>query len=147
MSCYPSAEELLENGEGSVLLIHRSFRSSFFLIMVAIASVLGVMYTILQYGSTFRWTALVPVILVGEVTRRYINDLYIITRDQVAHQQGRVSLRYAVPSIRCIDLRAISVEQTLWGRILNFGELSLATAAQAGAEVVMTGIASPGELA
>lgn len=147
MTCYPSAEEMIERGENSVLHIHRSFRSSLGLMLMTALSVAGVLYCILHYGSAFRWAAILPVIFVLEIARRYINDLYIISRDQVAHQQGRISLRYAVPSIRCIDLRAINIEQTLWGRILNFGGVNLCTAAQSGAEVTMDGVAAPQELA
>ncbi len=130
-----------------MLVIHRSFRSSLGLIAILGISIAGVMYTIVSHGSDYRWTAVLPVVLVLELVRRYINDRYIITRDQVVHQQGRVSLRYSVPSIRCIDLRALSVDQTLWGRILNFGNLGLATAAQSGIEVFMSGIVAPAELA
>lgn len=147
MNCYPTAQEMLENGEESVLIIHRSFRSSLGLIFILVLSMAGVMHLVINYGSEYRWAAILPVILVLELVRRYLNDLYIITRDQVVHQQGRVSLRYSVPSIRCIDLRSISVEQSLWGRIINFGYLGLATAAQAGNEVTMDGILAPSELA
>ena len=147
MSCYPSAEEMIECGESSVLTFHRSFKSSLGLVMLLGVFIAAVLYCNLEFGSRFRWLALLPGTIVLQLVYRYVNDLYMVTRDQVVHQQGRVSLRYAVPSIRCIDLRAISVEQSLLGRILSFGDVNLATAAQSGAELVITGVSSPQELA
>jgi hypothetical protein len=147
MTIYPTADELLETSDEGVLFLHRSFRSSVGLMALIAASVYGVVYCIVEFGSEFRWLALIPVGLVLVLAHRFVNDLYIITRDKIVHQQGRVSLRYSVPTIRCIDLRSISVDQTLWGRILNYGNLSLATAAQSGPELVMSHVVAPSELA
>ncbi|NDC39866.1 MAG: PH domain-containing protein, partial [Proteobacteria bacterium] len=158
MGYYPSLDELLAlPSKSRLLLLHRSIRSSIGLISllgwVVAAIILLAWHSqdmrigTFSFGSVVRVLTLVPIALVLELLRRYYNDLYMIGRDKVTHYQGRVSLRLATPSVRSIDLRAITVSQGLMGRICDYGDVALATAAQEGPEIIMVGVRSPHELA
>lgn len=158
MGFYPELNNLLAQPTKSrLLVIHRSVRSSIGLVML-LALLVAVIVVVawhavdislgnVNVGTLVRVISLVPIAVVLELLRRYYNDVYLIGRDKVTHYQGRVSLRLATPSIRNIDLRAITVSQGLLGRILDYGEVALATAAQEGPEIIMTGIRAPHELA
>lgn len=159
MGFYPPLEELLTKPTKSKLMVlHRSFRSSIGLLILFLLLVAGVVALALEtlgngsnsqagWGFLLRLSALLPLCVMLEILRRYLNDLYVIGRDKITHYQGRVSLKLATPSIRNIDLRAITVSQGILGRMLDFGEVALATAAQEGPEIILRGVRSPHELA
>lgn len=158
MGFYPPLEELLTRPTKSkLLLLHRSLRSSAGLIIVLAGMVVGIISLAwhaagvasddFSLSPIVRLLTLAPIGVVLELLRRYYNDLYIIGRDKITHYQGRISLRLATPSVRGIDLRAITVSQGILGRILDYGDVAIATAAQEGPEIILRGVRAPHELA
>ena len=160
MGFYPDLERLLElPTKNRLLVLHRSVRSSIGLVITFVGMVISLFGIALRLSALERsvgvipWETLVKVLavapaLVGlEIVRRYYNDVYIVGRDKVTHYRGRISLKFATPSVRNIDLRAITVNQGLLGRIVDFGDVALATAAQEGPEIIFGGVRAPHELA
>lgn len=109
------------------------------------ANILG--YFTSAYKISVRWLAFVPALLLLEVLRRYHNDLYRFTAHHLTHFGGRLSLSYSVPNIRYVDIRAVIVFQDIWGRIFNYGDLEVDTAAQEITEMRLCGVRAPEELA
>jgi membrane protein YdbS with pleckstrin-like domain len=163
-SKYPSIEEFVADGPESTasIRVHRSLRSmyrEFFWLSCA----LGAVYMLQVAGSVFRssnhpsvlllaeiaasrWVLIIPALVLLETGRRYYDNLYILERERITHHSGLLSLRYFVPSIRYYDIRAVKVSQGLIGRLLNFGDIELSTAAQDKAEVMLWGVYAPIEL-
>lgn len=94
-----------------------------------------------------RWLALIPALLLLEIFRRRFDDLYVLRDERILHHDGKLSLKYMVPTIRYSDIRAITVYQDLLGRLLDYGDIDVGTAAQDGAEISFYGVRSPRELA
>lgn len=94
-----------------------------------------------------RVLALIPFVLLLEILRRLHNDLYIFSQHRLTHLRGRFSLSYNVPVVKYIDIRAINVVQDFWGRIFNYGDISVGTAAHEGNEILISGVKAPEELA
>jgi hypothetical protein len=161
MSSYSSAKELLQRPGGSdLLVIRRSIRSMLPLCGILALSLVVVYSLTGAYKDTglfsrisllptlsVRWLALIPAGLLLEILRRLYDDLYILRDERVLHQDGKLSLKYSVPAVRYSDIRAITVYQDLLGRILDYGDVDIGTAAQAGAEISIYGVRSPKELA
>lgn len=159
--CYPSVDELVngEQGLGGTFSTHRSLKSLFRQIAYLLFSI-AVLYlfefsAIYVFGAgwrtkipfvgqfSFRWFALVPMAALVEIVRCYNNDLYVLERERIVHHAGLLSWTYNVPSIRYYDIRAIRINQGVVGRILNFGDIELSTAAQERSELIITGIHDP----
>lgn len=87
-----------------------------------------------------------PVSLALETIRRYYNDLWVFDSHRVTHHAGRLSLKYNVPVIKYIHIRAITVSQSILGRILNYGDIYLGTAGEDGNELIVRGVTSPRKL-
>ena len=160
MGFYPELETLLElPTKNRLLVLHRVVRSSLglvaaFAVMVLALIVIAVRLAGMEQGiaSTaggwiVKGLAVFPALVGLEIIRRYFNDVYIVGRDKITHYRGRISLKFATPSVRNIDLRAITVNQGLLGRIFDYGDVALATAAQEGPEIIFIGIRAPHELA
>jgi membrane protein YdbS with pleckstrin-like domain len=149
MSIYPDADKLLENtNESQLLVMHRSIRSLWPLIGLFTSFVL--LHYLLNYyldDSRMRWLAILPALCLLETVRRFYNDRFIFERHRITHEGGRLWFSYNVPVIKYIDIRAISVSQDIWGRMLGFGNLELSTAAHEGTEITILGVRNPGELA
>lgn len=94
-----------------------------------------------------RWLAVIPVVMLLEILRRYNNDLYIFGLEKVTKEQGRLSLSYSVPVVKYMDIRSVTVVQDIWGRIFNYGNVELSTAARTGAELVLEAVGDPEALA
>lgn len=94
-----------------------------------------------------RILAIVPLVILLEILRRLHNDLYIFSLHRLTHLRGRFSLSYNVPVVKYADIRAINVIQDFWGRIFNYGDISVGTAAHEGNEIFMSGVKEPEKLA
>jgi membrane protein YdbS with pleckstrin-like domain len=160
MSYYPSFEEILQRPDVTRLLeVKRSLRSIipnifYFCVTVVVVYFLNYFFydvrpseniPILRHISV-RWLAIVPVLFLAEIVRRYHDDLYIFDLHRLTHLEGRLSLSYKVPVITYIDVRAISVTQDIFGRIFDYGTVSIGTAAKDGDELVMSGVRDPESL-
>lgn len=75
------------------------------------------------------------------VTVARLRCLYLITEDRVACRVG--FLCHDISEIDILDLRDISLHQTLWQRILRTGDVGFSSAGQAGVEVVFRGVSHP----
>lgn len=158
---YPSVSELLSGDDKDCLLgVHRSLRSVFPLIFGFLFSAVAV-YQIIAWTDNSewlktlpllrhispRWLGLIPALFFLELLRRHHDDLYIFTDSRIQHKAGRLSLNYRIPSVKFVDIRSIRVVQSVWGRILGYGDIELGTAAQADSELVLQGVLAPRELA
>jgi len=157
---YPSAKEVLNGGDPSCLLeVHRSLRSILPLVLGFFVSAGTVFLAIswledsawtqlpmIRYISP-RWLGIIPALFLLELLRRQYDDLYIFSESRIQHKAGRLSLNYRVPSIKFVDIRSIRVVQSVWGRILGYGNIELGTSAQADSELLLIGIVAPRELA
>ncbi len=160
MSYYPPFEVIIGQNSQRLLEVRRSLRSIipnifYFLVSVYIVYLLNYYFYdwsppesigILRHLSV-RWLAIVPVLFLAEIVRRYHNDLYIFELHRLTHLEGRLSLSYKVPVITYVDVRAITVFQDIFGRIFDYGEVSIGTAAKDGDELVISGVRDPVGLA
>ncbi len=153
MSFYPDVNTLLAESTGTVLLgVYRSYRSilsHMFVFVLSILIVVGINLALqtTPVGPYLRWLSIVPVLILLNIFRTYYNDLANFERHKVTQYDGRLSLNYEMPSIKYSDLRAINVEQDILGRIFDYGDLQLGTAAAEGWEMTIHGIRAPRDLA
>lgn len=161
MKNYPTLERCLSAPDKArVFAIHRSIRSRiphicFFFILVFGVYFANYLDPTLAFRSYIplidklsnRWLAVFPALVLLEFVREHYDDLYVFGLEKILHSGGRLSLRHIVPSIKYIDIRAILVQQGIIGRLLNYGDVLLGTAAQDTSELVLTGVVSPGRLA
>ena len=153
MSFYPDIKTLLTESSGTVLLaVYRSYRSILSHMFVFVASLIVVIIINIALQSTsfssyLRWLSIVPVVILLNIFRTYYNDLANFERHKVTQFDGRLSLNYEMPSIKYSDLRAINVEQDILGRVFDYGDLQLGTAAAQGWEMTVHGVRAPRELA
>lgn len=160
MAYYPSFNDIISATDRTRLLeVRRSMLSIipnivYFLISLGVVGVLEYYFYDIEMPDvpiirhlSLRWLAVIPVIFLLEVFRRYHNDLYIFADHRLTHLEGRLSLSYSVPMINYSDVRAIVVDQDLFGRILDYGTISIGTAAVDGNELVLHGVRAPVELA
>lgn len=75
------------------------------------------------------------------------NNLYVLDDTNISRQEGRLSFCFRNPSIRYADIKGVTVYQSFWGRIFNFGSLELGTAATEGYELIIQQVKAPYELA
>lgn len=152
MSHYPDLREFLASEKEQVLILKRSIRSIIGHLITAFISVLVFLLLFYFVDSSVLpisifWLLLVPVGILLEAARQYHDDLYIFEKERIIREGGRLSLHLSVPSIHYADIRAISVIQSIWGRIFKYGTVELNTAAQDANEVALEGILYPDEVA
>ena len=129
--------------------LHRSTRSlvSHLLLSVGLTLIAGYVLEGLNFGPT-RLILYLPAILVAlNVLRLILDDLYQFEDQQIRKIDGRLSLRYKIPLVKYRDIRAISVSQSIFGRLLDYGDVSVGTAAESGQEMVLAGVRDPITLA
>jgi hypothetical protein len=156
---YPDPTILLQQQNANRLLeVRRSPRSLLsliilFFILVAFAFVSSELFIRVKIIADIfsfldpRYFALLPGFLFLEILRKYHNDLYIFGAHRLTHLRGRFSLSYHVPVVKYGDIRAINVMQDFWGRIFNYGDVIIGTAAHQGNELVISGVKDPEKLA
>ena len=161
MAVYPTFEEVVAGEDKNKLLeVRRSFFSvlsslTLFFVLVIVVYSLNVAFgdwrvpksiPVLHHIS-LRWLSLVPALVLLEVLRKYHDDLYVFAMHKITHHQGRLSLRHTLPSLKYVDILAVRVKQDIWGRIFNYGNVELDTAATSGVELTMSGVRAPREIA
>lgn len=161
MSAYPPFDSLLRSPDPkNVLQAKRSFLSilsqcakvfiATVIVVIINAAFDGVAPFSLIYSGlpdiSLRWLGIVPALLLLNAIREYHDDLYIFGLHGVTEYQGRLSLTKRVPHIKYSDILSLRVRQDPWGRIFNYGDIDLDTAADAGVEIIIEGIYSPDEL-
>lgn len=145
MAAYPDVKELLTAPDKSELLqVRRSWRSILSNIFASVAAAI-IVYGINNYFEEprLRWLGIVPALLLLESLRRYHDDLYTIGESSITHRSGRLSLSYSIPVVKYLHIRSLAVIQDIWGRIFDYGDISIATAAQDRNEMIIKGVRSP----
>lgn len=148
-----------ESDRDSLLEIKRPFRANMALVIYFFISVAGYVlinaalaslspedYPVLRVLSP-RWLIVIPFLFLAEMVRWHLDHLYVLSHNKMTKIEGRLSFKYNVPSIKYSDIKGIVVSQTFWGRLFDYGEIALGTAAQEEAELVMQGVANPYGLA
>lgn len=161
MSTYPDYQSLLECPDSNdVMRIKRSIASILSLCAKVFISVVIVITIDLIFGGeiklslvwsslpdiSLRWLAILPALLFLNVVREYHDDIYIFGMHGITQHQGRLSLNKRVPYVKYSDILSLKLRQDPWGRIFNYGNIELDTAAEAGVELTIEGISSPDEL-
>lgn len=161
MSTYPDYQSLLESPDSNdVMRIKRSVASILSLCAKVFISILLVVLINLAFGGvvrlsllwsalpdiSLRWLALLPALLLLNAVREYHDDIYIFGIHGITQHQGRLSLTKRVPYVKYSDILSLKLRQDPWGRIFNYGNIELDTAAEDGVELTIEGISSPNEL-
>lgn len=150
---YPSFEEILAGENPDRLYVTKRSLLSIFPRVLLFLSLCGfVVYVNFSFGTDsnanmLRLVSLLPIGVLLDIIRVHFNDLYVFARYKVIRHKGRISFQYSVPSINYTDIRGIVVSQSFIGRILNYGDVLLGTAAYDGHELVIEGVENPYELA
>lgn len=153
---YPTAAELFEGSEfNRRIIVYRSLYSLFSSIFCFVLSLVGVYIYEFYYTSPSKplllrllpgWPLLVPIFFLLIAIYKYVNDRWLIDSQRVEHQHGRISMRLTITITLFMDLRGIAVNQTLLGRIFDYGSIELETSAQEGAELTLIDVPHPEKL-
>jgi uncharacterized membrane protein YdbT with pleckstrin-like domain len=153
---YPTAVELLDGQDsGFRFAFHRSLYSLFSTIFYFAVSLIGVYIYEFFYAPVDKplilrvlpgWPLLIPIFFLLVTIYRYINDQWLIDSQRCEHQHGRISTRLTTTIVTHLDLRGIAVNQSLLGRIFDFGTIELETSAQEGSELQLEGVPHPERL-
>lgn len=122
----------LQKEEKILLVTYSSWTS---LVMPALITLLGIaagIFIVLRFQSAWGW--LVGLFAIGYWFIRYYNwkvNIWVVTNFRVIDETGLIS-HYAKES-PLDKINNVSYDQTLAGRILNFGHVEIQTAAEVGA--------------
>lgn len=94
------------------------------------------------HGRWAPWAALAGALVHAVVLLQRVSSLYSVTSERVIARNGLLSTRTDEVDIR--DIRNISVEQTLFQRLLGLGDVGVSSAGSDGVEVVFRGIPQAG---
>lgn len=86
---------------------------------------------------------LLPVSALGLAIQRIYNVRYTMDANGIQTKVGIISLKQTITRIRFEDVRSVETHQSLLERLLDIGSVGVGTAAEAGIEVEMFGIAAP----
>lgn len=114
------------------------------LAVIALLIMFGERFTDFRFGT--RLLGLIPALLVLNQLRIYFNNVYIFTNRAITQHKGLLSTSYGTYSIEYKHIRNAMVTQNLRGRILNYGDIMLDTAATDSVEIFIQGIYAPRQL-
>ncbi|MBX7139300.1 MAG: PH domain-containing protein [Oligoflexia bacterium] len=89
---------------------------------------------------------LLPVASLFDLLYRVYNVRYLIDTKFIEARTGVLSLRQNIVRVRYEDVRGIETDQSIMGRMLDFGDVQIGTAASSGMEIIMTGVGAPKEI-
>lgn len=160
---YPSIDQTIEStGDGEFLLrVYPCFYARIGLCALALSTALAAILFIIKTCSAdsvseelvqcspsmIRLVGLVPLGFLLTLLHYRFNNRYLLDDTNISRQEGRLSLCFRNPSIRYADIKGITVYQSFWGRILNFGSLELGTSANEGNELIIDQVKAPYYLA
>ncbi len=158
MQFYPSLDELLSGRDKErLLVVSPTYYACFSLLCLFVGSVLVLLYlTITLCGggdgslcspNFIRVLGLIPLVFLAMALRFRYDTQYILGEVDITGQLGRISFSYEVPSIRYTDIKGVVVDQPFWGRIFDYGDVELGTAASAGNELIIRNVRAPSQLA
>lgn len=96
-----------------------------------------------EYRFGTRLLALAPALMVLNQLRIYFNNVYVFTNKDITQHKGLLSTSYASYSIEYQHIRNAMVTQSLRGRLLNYGNIMLDTAATDAIEIFIQGVYAP----
>ena len=155
---YPPIEDIISRTDSPKLLeVNRSVLSITSAIIWFILSSSLVIIILNYFGNInisipflssikLRWIVLIPAIQLLAILRLYHDNLYVFYKTRMTHLGGRLSLQYYVPEVNYKDIRAISVQQDILGRMLDYGNIQIDTAALDKSEIIIEGVRAPFEL-
>jgi uncharacterized membrane protein YdbT with pleckstrin-like domain len=134
-----------ENGKTQ----ERKFRPpwrSFYWHIIAIVAVLVLFIAAVNRGWVGRGVVsiaflLVLVLVILDVLRRRFRIMLIVKNDEVALENGFIG-RHSV-EISSMDINTIEVRQSIMQRVLNVGDIRIASAGTSGYEITAPGLAAP----
>ncbi len=88
----------------------------------------------------------IPLLILANAAIHIYDLSYSLDDEGVTSVKGVLSLFKHKSSVRYEDIRSLEVTQTIMGRILGFGTVEIGTAASAGIEIIMEGVAAPLDL-
>ena len=88
-----------------------------------------------------RALSIAPALAWLNLVRMYLDNVWVLRHRLVMFIHGRLSLSFATPVVYYIDIREIQVFQGVLGRLLNYGDIAIGTAA--GVTIRMKGIRRP----
>lgn len=72
------------------------------------------------------------------------SDRLVLTNDEVAYIKGVFNT--SLTEVRLSDIRAVEVEQSFWGKLVDIGTVRIASAGSDGWEIDIAGLPSPGKV-
>ncbi len=99
------------------------------------------------HPNIIRAISLIPIGFLLSLLHFRFDNAYLFDDTNIYREEGRVSFCFKNPSIRYADIKGITVYQTFWGRVFNFGSIELGTAANEGNELIIKNVRAPNELA
>ena len=98
----------------------------------------------LELSLPLFWLA--PLVVLMLAIARLYDVRYQIDDMGLECRVGILSLHQHIVRIRYEDVRSVELEQTLFDRLLDTGDVYISTAANAGVEVVFSGVSAPKEV-
>lgn len=89
---------------------------------------------------------LMPFIAIGSTVAKIYDVRYTINQREIQAIIGILAFNKRITGVRYEDVRSVEIEQTLLGRIFNFGDVEISTAATGTVEIIFRGIESPTEV-
>jgi hypothetical protein len=156
---YPTVEEATNRPEGDsfTLRVYPTLYARFSLAVIFVfattATVLIAFKACGGEGSSachpniIRGISLIPIGFLLSLLHFRFNNAYLFDDTNIYREEGRISFRFKNPSIRYADIKGITVYQSFWGRVFNFGSIELGTAANEGNELIINHVRAPHKLA
>lgn len=94
-----------------------------------------------SYCDASQLGIVLALVIFGDIVIRRFRHQYTISADTVESREG-ILARNTV-QILCSDIRALVVNQNVFGRLLNYGDLEISSAADAGIKVAFKGVPRP----
>ena len=90
-----------------------------------------------------RVLAVVPGAMLLSLLWRYFNEIYVFKPHVICHHQGMLSLAYSMPVIDYRDIREVVISQGLLGRLMDYGDIFIGTAATNDLEMRLRDVPDP----
>ena len=90
--------------------------------------------------------ALIPLALLVDVMVKLYDVQYTVSEKGIEARIGILSFHQRITQLRFEDIRECSIEQSLLERMLDVGDIEVATAATGLTEIVLEGIGAPTEV-
>jgi hypothetical protein len=156
---YPTFEEATNRAEDDSFILrvyptlYARFSLAVIFVLATTATVL-IAFKVCGGGSSstchpniIRGIGLIPIGFLLSLLHFRFDNAYLFDDTNIYREEGRVSFCFKNPSIRYADVKGITVYQTFWGRVFNFGSIELGTAANEGNELIIKNVRAPQELA